>query len=150
MAKTLNTILQPRVVAKRYRWRIFCIHQRDTSRLVRQASIRRSSMQNNTNQSEQSEIFITCLDVLCRANATVFEIDPKLASDISQAIAVLSTALQNEDFTAPKRATTLESPNKYKDPFDYCKKDMIPAYSPDSETIIDVLTNEIIRNNHQK
>jgi len=106
-------------------------------------------MQNNTNQSEPAEIFITCLDVLCRANATVFDIDPKLASDISQAIAILSTALQREDFTAPQKATT-GAPSKLAEPFDYYKRDIVPDYSPESETIIDVLTNEIIRKNHPK
>jgi hypothetical protein len=48
-------------------------------------------------QKLQSEVFVTCLDVLCRASATVHDRDPNLAADISQAIESLTSAIQATD-----------------------------------------------------
>lgn len=43
------------------------------------------------------EVLISCLDVLCRASATLFDSDPKLAADINQAIGALSLSLEEEE-----------------------------------------------------
>ncbi len=67
----------------------------------------------------QPEVFINCLEVLCRANATIAGIDPCLAHDISQAIESLMSSLHAEE---PK--------NKYVQ----CHENKI----------VDVLTNEVI------
>jgi len=111
-------------------------------------------MKNDVKQNLQSEVLISCLDVLCRANATVFESDPKLAADISQAIESLSIALQNEDPPANTLQTDVQTPVQYRErplePADYCKKNSAPEYFPGDDTIIDVLTNEVIRKPSRK
>ncbi len=99
----------------------------------------------------KSEVLINCLDVLCRANATVFESDPKLAADISQAIESLSIALQNEDpSTNTLQTNTAQNPEQPLEPADYCKKNSAPEYFPGDNPIVDVLTNEVIRKASRK
>ncbi len=75
--------------------------------------------------------FSSCLDVLSRANATVVGSDPKLASDISEAIESLSCALQMAD--------------KGEDIKEYRKKNNALKYVNEcDEIIVDVLTNKIL------
>ncbi|MBU4263914.1 MAG: hypothetical protein KKC76_18820 [Proteobacteria bacterium] len=113
-------------------------------------------MKNDVKQDLQSEVLISCLDVLCRANATVFESDPKLAADITQAIEALSNALQNDDppvNTAQTNAqanTVVQHNERPLEPADYLKKNIYPEYFPADDTIVDVLTNEVIRQSHRK
>lgn len=116
-------------------------------------------MKNDVKQNLQPEVLISCLDVLCRANATVFESDPKLAADITQAIEALSNALQNEDPPAATMQTTVqtnERPDSLQyngrplEPADYLKKNIVPEYFPADDTVIDVLTNEVIRKPSRK
>ncbi|MEW6521057.1 MAG: hypothetical protein AB1461_16755 [Thermodesulfobacteriota bacterium] len=120
-------------------------------------------MKNDVKQNLQPEVLISCLDVLCRANATVFESDPKLAADITQAIEALSNALNDEpsanamqpdmQTNGPAYGQTggvhyQERPQYQErplEPADYLKKNIVPEYFPADETIVDVLTNEIIR-----
>jgi len=116
-------------------------------------------MKNDVKQNLQPEVLISCLDVLCRANATVFESDPKLAADITQAIEALSNALQNEDPPATTGQTTVQ-PNvqsnslQYNgrplEPADYLKKNIVPEYFPADDSVVDVLTNEVIRKPSRK
>ncbi|MBU0910837.1 MAG: hypothetical protein KKA54_01875 [Proteobacteria bacterium] len=110
-------------------------------------------MKNDVKQDLQSEVLISCLDVLCRANATVFESDPKLAADITQAIEALSNALQNDDLPAPVNTaqtnvqanTTMHYNERPLEPADYLKKNIVPEYFPADDSVVDVLTNEVIR-----
>jgi len=103
-------------------------------------------MKNDVKQILQQEVLISCLDVLCRANATVFESDPKLAADITQAIESLSTALQNDDPQANTCQTNaVPYPEQPLEPADYCKNNKAPDYFPADDPIVDVLTNEVIR-----
>ena len=84
----------------------------------------------------QSEVLIGCLDVLCRANASIFESDPKLASEISQAIDALTESLQAEGQQNENR--------------DYKREDNSSKYVPDhDDEIVDVLTNEVIYKHSQ-
>ncbi|MFH1217185.1 MAG: hypothetical protein V1706_11855 [Pseudomonadota bacterium] len=92
-------------------------------------------MKKNEIQELQPEVLISCLDVLCRANATVFESDPKLASDISHAIESLTLALQSQ--CQPREEEITEVIGKEKT-IKYVDDDH------DQESIVDVLTNEII------
>ena len=111
-------------------------------------------MKNDGKQNLQSEVLLSCLDVLCRANATVFETDPKLAADITQAIEALSDALQNDEPPANTGQSngqpSAASPQRPLEPADYLKKNDIPEYFPADEIIVDVLTNEIIRGPSRK
>ena len=110
-------------------------------------------MKNDVKQNLQSEVLLSCLDVLCRANATVFESDPKLAADITQAIEALSDALQNDEpaaNTGQPNGKQASSPEHPREPADYLKKDDFPEYFPADEIIVDVLTNEIIRGPRRK
>jgi hypothetical protein len=108
-------------------------------------------MKNDVKQDLQSEVLISCLDVLCRANATVFESDPKLAADITQAIEALSNALQNDDLPANTAQTNVQATTAVQynerplEPADYLKKNIVPEYFPADDTVVDVLTNEVIR-----
>jgi hypothetical protein len=103
-------------------------------------------MKNDVKQDLQNEVLISCLDVLCRANATVFESDPKLAADIAQAIESLTTALQSEEPSANTWQTnTAQYRERPLEPADYCKKNSVPGYFPSDDAIVDVLTNEVIR-----
>jgi hypothetical protein len=108
-------------------------------------------MKNDVKQDLQSEVLISCLDVLCRANATVFESDPKLAADITQAIEALSNALQNDDLPANTAQTNVQANTAVQynerplEPADYLKKNIVPEYFPADDTVVDVLTNEVIR-----
>ena len=90
-------------------------------------------MQKPPSQNLPPEVLISCLDVLCRANATVFESDPKLAADIAQAIESLSTALQCQE-----------------QPLEYRKKEVVSDYLGGDDAIVDVLTNEVIRKPSRK
>lgn len=79
----------------------------------------------------QYDVLFSCLDVLSRANATVVGSDPKLASDISDAIESLSCALQ-----------MAEKPGEVKE---YRKKNNALKYVNEcDDVIVDVLTNEIL------
>ncbi|MBI5559076.1 MAG: hypothetical protein HY885_15725 [Deltaproteobacteria bacterium] len=130
--------------------------------IIRQAVCGDRHMQKESRENMQPEVLINCLDVLCRANATVYESDPKLAADIAQAIESLTNALQSQDLSTPaptyhdepaNTRTDRDEPRQNArprrheplDPMDYLKKDKIPGYSHGSEEIIDVLTNEVIR-----
>ncbi len=76
-------------------------------------------------------MLISCLDVLCRANANVIESDPKLAADISQAIEALSQSLNTK--------VAQEETEQYR------KKDNASKYVAEyDDDIVDVLTNKII------
>lgn len=86
---------------------------------------------NQKKQKLPSEVFLTCLDVLCRANATVIDSDPNLAADISQAIESLSSAIQATD-TGEDSQEALEN------------KVAAQNISLKPDEIIDVLTNEVI------
>ncbi len=90
-------------------------------------------MNDNTSKALKPEVLISCLDVLCRANASVVENDPKLAADISQAIESLSLALQSstqsrDDASGPAVAGQGEQ---------RCGRNR-------QEEVLDVLTNEVI------
>ena len=79
----------------------------------------------------KSEVLLSCLDVLCRANVSIVDENPHLAAEITQAIESLSQALQGEDIE--------EKPEVYK------KKDCTTKYIRDyNEQIVDVVTNEVI------
>ncbi len=79
----------------------------------------------------KSDVLLSCLDVLCRANVSVVDENPHLAAEITQAIESLSLALQSEDI--------VEKPKVYK------KKDCTTKYIRDyNEKIVDVVTNEVI------
>ena len=79
----------------------------------------------------KSDVLLSCLDVLCRANVSVAEDNPHLAAEISQAIESLSEALQNNDIAG--------KPDEYK------KKDDATKYSREyKEQIVDVFTKEVI------
>ncbi len=79
----------------------------------------------------KSDVLLSCLDVLCRANVTIVDENPHLAAEISQAIESLSLALQSEDI--------VEKPQECR------KKDGVTKYVRDSkEQVVDVFTKEII------
>jgi hypothetical protein len=79
----------------------------------------------------QYDVIFSCLDVLSRANATVSGSDPKLASDIADAIESLSFALQSA-----------ENPD---DISEFRKKNSASKYVNErDDVIVDVLTNEIL------
>ena len=108
-------------------------------------------MQKTPSQNLPPEVLISCLDVLCRANATVFESDPKLAADIAQAIESLSTALQCQEQpanAAPANALPFQDP--LPDPLEYRKKEIVSDYLRGDDAIVDVLTNEVIRKPSRK
>ncbi|OKY76015.1 MAG: hypothetical protein BM485_05075 [Desulfobulbaceae bacterium DB1] len=92
-------------------------------------------MKKNAPQKLQPEVLINCLDVLCRANASVFESDPKLASDISQAIESLTVALQSHN--SPQEDENIDADKGGE------REKYVRDYE---ESIVDVLTNEIIYN----
>ena len=88
-------------------------------------------MSSNVKKKLQHDVLFSCLDVLSRANATVSGSDPKLASDISDAIESLSCALQMA--------------GKPEEMEEYGKKNTVSKYVNESDDIIvDVLTNEIL------
>lgn len=88
-------------------------------------------MSSKVNKKLQHEVLFSCLEVLSRANATVSGSDPKLASDISDAIESLSCALQMA--------------GKPEDLQEYRKKNTASKYINESDdVIVDVLTNEIL------
>jgi hypothetical protein len=114
-------------------------------------------MQKPPSQNLPPEVLISCLDVLCRANATVFESDPKLAADIAQAIESLSTALQCQEQPAATAAPAMAMPmhDSLPEPLEYRKteygkKEVAPDYLRGDDAIVDVLTNEIIRKPSKK
>ncbi len=77
------------------------------------------------------EILLNCLDVLCRANVSVAEENPHLASEIIHAIESLAQALQSEE--------VVEKPDES------LKKDGTTKYTRDyKENVVDVLTNEVL------
>jgi len=79
----------------------------------------------------QYDVIFSCLDVLSRANATVSGSDPKLATDIANAIESLSCALQ-----------MAQAPD---DLYEYRKKNTASKYVNErDEVIVDVITNEIL------
>ena len=82
-------------------------------------------------QKLQSEIFVTCLDVLCRASATVHDKDPNLAADISQAIESLTSAFQATD-AGENSQEALEN------------KGVSGNIPLKHDEIVDVLTNKVI------
>ncbi|MBW1792602.1 MAG: hypothetical protein JRJ14_10170 [Deltaproteobacteria bacterium] len=89
-------------------------------------------MSNNVKKKLQYDVLFSCLDVLSRANATVSGSDPKLASDISDAIESLSCALQG----AEKPGNDLQ---------EYIKRKTASKYVNEcDDVIVDVLTNEIL------
>lgn len=108
-------------------------------------------MQKPPSQNLPPEVLISCLDVLCRANATVFESDPKLAADIAQAIESLSTALQCQEQPAnagPAMDMPFQDP--LPEPLEYRKKEIVSDYLRGDDAIVDVLTNEVIRKPSRK
>ncbi|MFZ5759390.1 MAG: hypothetical protein ACOY32_07165 [Thermodesulfobacteriota bacterium] len=96
-------------------------------------------MNDNTSKGLKPEVLISCLDVLCRANASVVENDPKLAADISQAIESLSLALQSS--TQGRDDTSKPTVSGQKGQA-YARKRQ--------EEIVDVLTNEVIYTKKQQ
>lgn len=111
------------------------------------------------------EILLNCLDVLCRANATVFESDPKLAADITQAIEALSDSLNSDDSldeTTSEEGAGITQQESKSEPFVLEEENGIldvlsiktlkEAQEKISELthhgtdeIVDVLTNEVIK-----
>ena len=88
-------------------------------------------MSNNVKKKLQYDVLFSCLDVLSRANATVSGSDPKLASDISDAIESLSCALQMAD-----------NPDDLQE---YRKRNTASKYVNEcDDVIVDVLTNQIL------
>ncbi|MCB2183721.1 MAG: hypothetical protein KQH63_16930 [Desulfobulbaceae bacterium] len=110
------------------------------------------------------EILLNCLDVLCRANATVFESDPKLAADITQAIEALSDSLNSDDSldeTTSEDAGITQQESK-SEPFVFEEENgILDVFSiktlkeaqekiselthHGTDEIVDVLTNEVIK-----
>lgn len=86
---------------------------------------------NSKKQKLQSEVFLACLDVLCRANVTVLDSDPNLAADISQAIESLSSAIQATDAAEDSQEALGNRVGAQNIPLKH-------------DEIIDVLTNEVI------
>ena len=103
-------------------------------------------MQTPPRQNLPPEVLISCLDVLCRANATLFESDPKLSADIAQAIEALTIALQSQDQSVkPEPASALPFQEPFLEPCEYRKKEIVSRSSCSDDVIVDVLTNEVIR-----
>lgn len=84
-----------------------------------------------TKKKLKSDVLLSCLDVLCRANVSVVDENPHLAAEITQAIESLSQALQSEDI--------VEKPEEYK------KRDGAKKYVRDcKQQVVDVFTKEVI------
>lgn len=76
------------------------------------------------------EVLVSCLDVLCRANASLKETDSKLASEITDSIQALTDALENH--SEPEEEGYRRKDNSSKP---------VKRYE---DNIVDLFTNEVL------
>ena len=76
------------------------------------------------------EILLSCLDVLCRANASLTDTDSKLASEIADSIRSLTDAIEN--YSEPEEE-------------EYRRRDNVSKYVKTYEdNVVDLFTNEVL------